>query len=59
MSMLAHGFVDHDADDGFALDDSDPVIYSVVRLRAAPLRVGAAVVLVVVLLAFVAAIVVA
>ena len=33
MSMLAHGFVDDSDRSGFKLDDSDPMSYSVVRMR--------------------------
>ena len=33
MSMLAHGFVDTSGDDSFELDETDPMTYSVVRLR--------------------------
>jgi hypothetical protein len=33
MSMLAHGFVDQPDSAEFMLDESDPMSYSVVRIR--------------------------
>ena len=33
MSMLAHGFVDQSESREFMLDESDPMSYSVVRIR--------------------------
>jgi hypothetical protein len=33
MSMLAHGFVDQPESTEFVLDESDPMSYSVVRIR--------------------------
>jgi hypothetical protein len=33
MSMLAHGFVDQPGSPEFMLDESDPMSYSVVRIR--------------------------
>lgn len=33
MSMLAHGFVDDSDSSDFSLDESDPMSYSVVRIR--------------------------
>jgi hypothetical protein len=33
MSMLAHGFVDQPESSEFMLDESDPMSYSVVRIR--------------------------
>jgi hypothetical protein len=33
MSMLAHGFVDQAESPEFTLDESDPMSYSVVRIR--------------------------
>ena len=33
MSMLAHGFVDQPESTEFMLDESDPMSYSVVRIR--------------------------
>lgn len=36
MSMLAHGFVDDSDRSGFKLDESDPMSYSVVRMRDQP-----------------------
>ena len=33
MSMLAHGFVDQSKSSEFMLDESDPMTYSVVRIR--------------------------
>ena len=54
MSMLAHGFVDHHHDDEFKLDESDPMSYSVVRLRAQPLTALSIAVVLAVLVATVA-----
>lgn len=56
MSMLAHGFVDHHTDEEFTLDETDPMSYSVVRLRKTPVTVGS-VTPVVVLVLLIAAIV--
>lgn len=41
MSMLGHGFVD-EANNEFALDDSDPVAYGLVRMRRGGLTPGVA-----------------
>jgi hypothetical protein len=52
MSMLAHGLVDDSNSSDFSLDESEPLSYSVVRIRnqTAPIAVGiAALVLIVVI----------
>lgn len=54
MSMLAHGFVDQQATDDFAPDETDPMAYGVVR-RSRNVPVGSAVFLVVVILIVVVA----
>ena len=38
MSMLSHGFVDQSDTTDFTLDESDPMSYSVVRIRGGQLR---------------------
>lgn len=38
MSMLAHGFVDQEESTEFMLDETDPMTYSVVRIRGRQLR---------------------
>jgi hypothetical protein len=38
MSMLAHGFVDEPQSTEFMLDESDPMSYSVVRIRGAQMH---------------------
>ncbi len=50
MSMLAHGFVDSGSDDEFALDETDPMSYSVVRIRKAPVTVASVIAAVILLL---------
>jgi len=39
MSMLAHGFVDQEESTEFMLDESDPMSYSVVRIRGGEVHV--------------------
>lgn len=59
MSMLAHGFVEESERGEFALDDSDPVTYSVVRLRGKPLTAAACIAFAVVIVAAVIVMVIA
>ena len=50
MSMLAHGFIDRDSDDEFTLDETDPMSYSVVRLRKTPVTIASIAALVILIL---------
>ncbi len=54
MSMLSHGFVEHDGRVGFELDESDPINYGVVR-RGGRVPVAAAITVAVLLIMLVAA----
>lgn len=57
MSMLAHGFVDDSNSSDFILDESDPMSYSVVRMRSQTtpiaLRISAIVLLIAIVIAVV------
>ena len=57
MSMLVHGFVD-DPDSGeFKLDESDPMSYSVVRMRNQPMPIASGIAALVLIVAIVIAVV--
>ena len=56
MSMLAHGFVDDSDSPEFSLDETDPMSYSVVRMRNQTAPIAAVVMGLVVILIVIAAI---
>ena len=57
MSMLAHGFVDDSNSSDFKLDESDPMSYSVVRIRSQAAPVAAAITALVLVIAIMIAVV--
>ena len=57
MSMLAHGFVDDSSSSEFKLDESDPMSYSVVRIRSQTSPIAAGITALVLVVAIIVAVV--